>query len=512
MLQIRKREVILSVLNVFSALCFVSLAYFSKFIIDYALNKDLKNLILYIIVFISSLVIGLIFKLLYNYLSINFSIKYHKEYKQDIYNKLIREDFNSDRELTTKIINYNEDINNIISFKINTIPSLIFNLSRLIFATILLSLLNYVLLIIFLLVFSLASILGFLYHKYSKKYQNRRLKEEGALNTYFKDSLMNRDLIYSYNAYNNYEKVHASKLEQYMKAIKQESNLRLYANNFLMILNYAMTALIIVLGAYYAYKDMITYGFIIALLQIVSHIANPIISASSYISSFALAKVSNNRLQINYCESVDQIDDFDYIVFENVSYEINNQIILKDFSYKIFKDDIVRIVGDSGSGKSTIIKLLLGIITPSSGFIYYVLNGKKYSVKSSLKLVSYLNQEITLINASIKDNFLLYSTLTEEEIYSYIDKLNLGNRISNLDELINNEELNLSVGEKQRLMFAIMLSTNRKIIILDEFDSNLDKNNTNVLLSILNNIEKTIIYVSHKDSIIEKSKTLEIKK
>lgn len=321
-----------------------------------------------------------------------------------------------------------------------------------------------------------------------------------------------RDLIYSYNDYNNYEKVHASKLEQYMKAIKQESNLRLYANNFLMILNYAMTALIIVLGAYYAYKDMITYGFIIALLQIVSHIANPIISASSYISSFTLAKVSNNRLQIDYCESVDQIDDFDYIVFENVSYEINNQIILKDFSYKIFKDDIVRIVGDSGSGKSTIIKLLLGIITPSSGFIYYVLNGKKYSVKSSLNLVSYLNQEITLINASIKDNFLLYSTLTEEEIYSYIDKLNLGNRISNLDELINNEELNLSVGEKQRLMFAIMLSTNRKIIILDEFDSNLDKNNTNVLLSILNNIEKTIIYVSHKDSIIEKSKTLEIKK
>lgn len=510
MLQIKKREIILAILNVFSAFSFVSLAYFSKYIIDYALNKDFNNLILYIIIFMSFLIFGIILKLIYNYLTINFNLKYQKEFKTIIYNKLIREDFSSNRELTTKIINYNEDINNVILFKVNTFPNIVFNISRLFFATILLLMLNYILLLIFILVFSLASILGFLYHKYSKKYQESRLKEEGKLNTYFKDSMANRDLIYSYNAYKNYENNHDKYLDKYISTIKKESNLRLFANNFIMILNYAITALIIILGAYFAYNELITYGFIIALLQIVNHIANPIISASSYISSYALARVSNKRLEINYFDDKEQIEDFDSIIFDDVTYNINNKTIIEHFTFKISKNDIIKIVGDSGTGKSTLIKLILGIIKPISGKIYYEYNGLKYDVDSCLNLVSYLNQEINLMNCSIRDNFLLYSNVSDDRIRVYLKIVNLDSRILSLDELINNEDLNLSVGEKQRLMFAVMLSTDRKIIILDEFDSNLDKNNTNMLINILNSLEKTIIYVSHKESIIEKSKILNI--
>lgn len=202
------------------------------------------------------------------------------------------------------------------------------------------------------------------------------------------------------------------------------------------------------------------------------------------------------------------------IEFKNVSfkYKDNEPLILDDISFKIKSSESIGIVGSSGSGKSTVINILVGLLFPTDGNISiddHTLD-KDYlrSWQSKIGLVS---QNIFLLDSSIKDNIAF--GVEDENID--IESLNKAIKMAQLEDLINSlpdgvntlvgeRGSNLSGGQLQRVGIARALYTNPDIIVFDEATSNLDSISEKQIMLTINELarSKTIIMIAHRLSTV----------
>ena len=216
---------------------------------------------------------------------------------------------------------------------------------------------------------------------------------------------------------------------------------------------------------------------------------------------------------------------FEKLKFDNVSfyYEEHKKIFDK-FSIEINRGEKIAIIGKSGSGKSTMLDLILGLIDATGGEI--TINNRKYG--SDNNYFSYVPQNIYLIDNSIKKNItlgLLEKDIDEKHLKKIISVCELEEFVNELPEGLNTivgEKGSLvSGGQKQRIAIARALYSNREILILDEGTNALDETTeqkiiTNILESYSN---KTLIFTTHKldimkhfDKVVEiRDKNIEIK-
>jgi ATP-binding cassette subfamily C protein len=198
----------------------------------------------------------------------------------------------------------------------------------------------------------------------------------------------------------------------------------------------------------------------------------------------------------------------------SLSYEKNSSPILSDLNIKILKGESVVILGDNGSGKTSLLNIFSGLLEPSSGRI--IVDGQ-YNIYENKKLwfhnLSYVQQNIFLINTSIKKNILLEK---EKEVSSnnkkFSDICNLlllekvfDNLPQKLDTIVGNDGLYLSGGQKQLISIARALYKNSEVILFDEANSALDKDYSNILKELIISLKgkKTLIVVTHELSYIK---------
>ena len=204
-----------------------------------------------------------------------------------------------------------------------------------------------------------------------------------------------------------------------------------------------------------------------------------------------------------------------FLLVKNVcfSYASKNFYPLKDITIDIKEGSVIGITGKTGVGKSTLFHLILGLLRPKSGDIYF----KGESIFSNLSKwrnqIGYISQNIYLLNSSIKKNIsfnFFDDSFDEEKLKQAITVSNLNNMISKLPEGIHtkvgNDGLLLSGGERQRIALARAIYKNPNIYFLDESTSALDEQTEE---EIMNNIKKnfknkTIILISHRISSLEK--------
>lgn len=201
------------------------------------------------------------------------------------------------------------------------------------------------------------------------------------------------------------------------------------------------------------------------------------------------------------------------IRFENVTkkFYINGKEsrVINDISFSIYEKEIYGLVGETGSGKSTILRLMNGFIEPDNGSIY--LMGKKLdkTIKHELvKDTSMIFQGFNLLgNLNAIDNVLLPTRLRKGNTKDNIKK---ARELLNFVGLADFEESyirNLSGGQKQRVAIARTLITNPKIIFCDEPTSALDEKTSYEILKLLKDINEefgaTIVLVSHNISVIK---------
>ena len=277
---------------------------------------------------------------------------------------------------------------------------------------------------------------------------------------------------------------------------------------------------------------------IIFLFFLVINLNNEMLENEKIFSIFALLGVSMLRMlpsinkiiigsnQINYGKAiVDVVEDglniedtsidtelkkkfseeLDNISFENVSFSYYEKKILKNLNFKISKGEKIGIMGKSGSGKTTIIDMLMGLLKPQAGEVF--INDYKIEKLNLTKsnLFSYIPQKSFVLDDNIVNNI----TFGESEDEINLDYLNFVMKNTCLDEFLNDKKLytkklgdsggKLSGGQIQRITIARALYRNSKILIMDEATSSLDKLTQDI---ILNNIKKnfsdlTLIVVSH---------------
>jgi len=204
------------------------------------------------------------------------------------------------------------------------------------------------------------------------------------------------------------------------------------------------------------------------------------------------------------------------IEFKNIKFSYQSTTIINGFNLKIKKGETVALVGQSGSGKTTIANLLARFYDVESGSISFDDNELTKIKKSSLhKMIGIVTQDSILFNESIKNNIKLGDPHASDKkiveaakaanAHDFIIKMKDGYE-SNIGESGNK----LSGGQKQRLSIARAILKNPQILILDEATSSLDTESEKLVQSALENIMKgrTALIIAHRLSTIQKAKTI----
>ena len=201
------------------------------------------------------------------------------------------------------------------------------------------------------------------------------------------------------------------------------------------------------------------------------------------------------------------INDSTFILLDNVSYSFKNRKILSNINLVIDAGQRTTIVGPSGSGKSTFIKLLAGLLPPSTGS--YIFDGNEINESNSSSLLfpflSYVPQNPSLLGRTISDCFS-YFRLDSDLHYAQklIDELSLHHLIT-IDEIQANKyqaktSSSLSGGERQRLCIFLALISKPKLLLLDEPTSALDPSSQLLLMDHLFSISTytTVVSITHR--------------
>ena len=339
----------------------------------------------------------------------------------------------------------------------------------------------------------------------------------GESNSYILDSLRGlKEILLFNNGEERLEKINKNSktLNNSLYKIKQHEG-KIKASTDLSIMLGILTFVIIGFALY----SNSTISFTTMLVAIV-------IIASSFGPVVALSNLSNNLLHTFACAErifalldekpeVNEVLGETELVSKNIEYKDvsfaykgRTENIFDEINIKINKGDKVAIVGDSGIGKSTFVKLLMRFWDVNSGEIKINnRNIKNIGTKSLRKSQTLVSQETYLFNESIIDNIKIGKvTATNEEVITAAKKASIHNFIETLPNGYETKvgELggNVSSGEKQRIGLARAFLSNGDTLILDEPTSNLDTLNEGEILKAIkeNCSDKTIVLISHRKS------------
>ena len=191
------------------------------------------------------------------------------------------------------------------------------------------------------------------------------------------------------------------------------------------------------------------------------------------------------------------------IVFNNISfsYPFTKKKVLQNLNFEINKGDIVGIVGDNASGKSTLVNIICGLLKPTTGY-FSVDENKISNVINFQKKIGYIPQQINLIDGDVKSNISLGSDESDINLGRLSKSMSIVNLSPSLgiNDLIYENGKNISGGQKQKIAIARALYNEPEILILDEPTSAMDLNAEKQFIEMVCNLQttKTVIIVSHR--------------
>tara|TARA_B100000945_G_C20423960_1_gene619384 strand:- start:1068 stop:2816 length:1749 start_codon:yes stop_codon:yes gene_type:complete len=220
-------------------------------------------------------------------------------------------------------------------------------------------------------------------------------------------------------------------------------------------------------------------------------------------------KIDHSNKNKNFSE----ISTFQNIEFKNVNFGYPNakNFVLTDINLKINKDECIGLIGDTGSGKTTFVDIILGFLSPSEGKI--LINEKEIKLKSSdwSNQISYLPQDHLIINDTLEKNITLSfdKNINKVKLNNAINQSDLTKLIQELSDGVKTKigegGVRLSGGQYKKICLARLFYHEKQILILDEATNSLDKISEEKVMNNINVFKgkKTIILISHNHNTLK---------
>lgn len=407
------------------------------------------------------------------------------------------------------------DVETVKSFLSAQLPQLMFIIASIVSGAFQLYLINSKLMFVSIIVMPITLTASIIYFSYTKKKFEEIEEVEASMTSVLQENINGVRVVKAFaNEPYEIEKFHKESYKFKRESQKLNNLIALYwgSSDFITVLQYVITlgvAITIV------QSGAISEGDVIAALMYIGMLVWPVRGLGRIIGDFGKATVASSRIQ----EILDIEDDYvndghltpeikGNIEFKNVSFKFNdtNQEVLKDITFKIKAGETVAIVGKTGSGKSTVVNLLVRMLEVSNGNIFIdgvdIKDIKKSWIRENIGIIL---QDPFLYATTIYENIKIgLDDVNEEEVYEAAKIAAIHDDIMQFEEgyntLVGEKGVTLSGGQKQRIAIARMLLLNKPVIIFDDSLSAVDTSTDLAIRKALgnNSLNLTSIIITHR--------------
>ena len=446
--------------------------------------------------------------------------KVRNRMRRDVFARLLRCDWmHLQRHHTGDLINRLEgDVSGITTLMTETIPAAVVAATQLLASFVLLFTMSPLLAVAIFITLPICLAVSRVYIKKMRKLNRDVRDSDSRIQSVLQESLQHKELIKSLEQNASTEQQLTDLQSRLQNQVANRTKFSLGAYTLIQLGFAAGYVIAFMWGVNSLSNGLITYGTMAAYLQLVGLIQRPTMDLSRYIPGIVSSLTAAERLYELEDIPIEQQGDAVMLKetagvrFKDVTfrYEEGKRYILDHFTYDFPPNSCTAIVGETGAGKTTLIRLLIALINPLSGCIE-LYNGKEKHESSTLtrRNFVYIPQGNSLISGTIRENLLMGNPeATDEEMRQalhiacaeYVFELPDG-----IDSPITERGGGLSEGQAQRIAVARSILRPGSILILDEVTSALDEATEQEMLKRLtqSQIGKTLIFVTHRPAVID---------
>lgn len=350
---------------------------------------------------------------------------------------------------------------------------------------------------------------------------NKRVSEhEGKVSAFIQEAIENLLVVQAMDVSDEMSRRADILLEDRYVMQRKRKNVSLFANTGVSIISYAATFAALVWCSYGLIKGDMTFGTLMAITQLVGQLRGPLVNMSGIMPRYAAMTAAAERLmEIENLPDEPEAEDMDIEEFydnmtgiscSGLSFSYDEEKILDGVSFDLNKGDFAVITGPSGIGKSTILKLFLGIYSPDNGELKLQLaGGEEILGRGTRRLFAYVPQKNLLFSGTLRENLTVTrpeatDVEIEHAVYiscmdEYVEQLPDG-----LDTVLGEKASGISEGQAQRLAIARAVLGGAPILLLDESTSALDPVLEKEVLARIKSLpDRMCIAVTHRPAALE---------
>lgn len=514
--------------NAFLSVVSVWFALVSKRVIDTATGQTAGSLKISFLVLTGFLLLQLLLQVILSLMEVKISGKLEITIKGSLFRNLLEKQYQQvGMYHTGELMNrLTSDVRIVVSGIVTIVPAFVAMIVKICSSFAVLYMLAPVLAVCILALGPVIFVFGRIYSKKMKSLHKQCQQSDGITRSYMQEMLQN---ILAVKAFETEDVTARQSIDyQYRNyRLKVKRNyFSLLANVCLFLVFTAGYYVTLGWGAYCLSLGTLTYGTLTAMLQLVGQLQAPFKNLSSLLSSaFSTVASAERIMELEEMENEKEVPcdlltkEFEYLYAEHLSFSYPGVSVFQNASFTLNKGEFLAIAGQSGIGKSTLLKLLLGVITPDEGGLYICGRQKKAMVSKTTRcFFSYVPQGNMILSGTIRDNIRFYrNNISDEEVNRCADIAQMTGFLKELPKGLNTVLKEggegLSEGQIQRIAIARALLGSAPVLLLDEATSALDEATEYAVLQQIRRLtDKTCIIVSHKNaafSICDKIATVE---
>lgn len=508
-------------LAVFSGLIagsFILLALVSSAILDIATGSREGNIWIQVLFLILLILFQAVLNIVSSNVRIRVTTKIEMRIRQGVFSMILKKQYGEVNKIHSgEILNrLTSDVDIVVSGIVSLIPQAISMLTKIVAGLVVLFSIDARFTGLVLAVGGLVCIFSRIYSRHFKYLHKEVQRTNGVVRSYMQECLENIVVIKSFvNEQAVCGKLNDFQRDNYKIRIKRNAISNI-ANTLVYVMFTAGYYVALAWGALQISAGVMTFGTLTAFLQIIQQIKAPFRNVSGLIPQYYSMQASAERLmeleEMEEEQAESKISDvhrfqkeFRAITAEDVVFSyVEGEPVLENVSLRIEKGELLAIVGESGIGKSTLMKLLLHLMPCDKGHLYLETDSGKIEIDAGTRNVfSYVPQGNMIMSGTIRDNITFCNEdVTDEEIkraaqtaciWEFIETLPNG-----LDTVLTERGEGLSMGQVQRIAIARAILDDAPILLLDECTASLDKDTEWQVLQNLKKMNtKTIICISH---------------